>query len=129
MWEPAELKKGKRADYGAGWNLIRNKYKALVNINGQQVPTIIKSRAEFHRGEWLGWRSYFSRAQRWVAEDEWGHVDPGTWQSMGVVILMNNTATAAHAQFYGCTLAHEIARLAWGDFKKDNIINRVDCSL
>jgi hypothetical protein len=48
---------------------------------------------------------------------------------MGVVILMNNTVPATHAQYYGCTLAQEIARLCWGDFKKDNIIRRVDCSL
>src|ERR1043166_363613 len=129
IWEPAELRGRRRVDYGAGWNLIRNRYKAVEKINGQTITRTIKSRAEDHRGEWLGWRSYIARAQRWVAEDESGRVNPNTWQSMGVVVLMNNTVPATHAQFYGCTLAQEIARLAWGDFKRDNIMRRVDCSL
>lgn len=129
LWEPAELKHRRRADYGAGWNLIRNKHKDVVTVNGRRVTRTIRSRAEYHRGEWLGWRNHIARAQKWVAEDERGYVDPGTWESMGIVVLTNNTVPAAHAQFFGCALSQEIARLCWDDFEKDNLIRRVDCSL
>jgi hypothetical protein len=61
--------------------------------------------------------------------DEGQPVDPGTWKSMGIVVLTNNTVPATHAEFYACNLAQQIARLWWGAFKKDNIMNRVNCGL
>jgi hypothetical protein len=36
---------------------------------------------------------------------------------------------AADKEFYPCTLAKQIARLCWGNFKEDNIINCVECAL
>ena len=48
---------------------------------------------------------------------------------MGIVVLTNNTVPATHAEFYACNLAQQIARLWWGAFKKDNIMNRVNCGL
>ena len=129
LWEPAKLRQRKQLEYGAGWNLIRNKYKDEVKTNGRSVTKNFESRAEYHRGVWLGWQSYIARAQKWVVPDDGQHVDPGTWKSMGIVVLTNNTVPATHAEFYACNLAQQIARLWWGAFKKDNIMNRVNCGL
>jgi CubicO group peptidase (beta-lactamase class C family) len=129
LWEPAKLRQRKQLEYGAGWNLIRNKYKDEVKTNGRSVTKTFESRAEYHRGVWLGWQSYIARAQKWVVPDEGQPVDPGTWKSMGIIVLTNNTVPATHAEFYACNLAQQIARLWWGAFKKDNIMNRVNCGL
>jgi CubicO group peptidase (beta-lactamase class C family) len=129
LWSPVELKHNKRVEYGAGWNLIRNKYKGEVRENGKFVTKTIASRAEYHRGEWLGWRSYIARAQRWVKPEPGEHVNPAYWESMGIVVLTNNTVPATHSEFYACALAQQIARLCWGDFKKDNVMKRVNCAL
>jgi CubicO group peptidase (beta-lactamase class C family) len=130
LWSPSELKgHHKRVEYGAGWNLIRNRYKASVEEDGQLVKKTISSRAEYHRGEWLGWRSYIARARRWVKPDPGEPVDPETWKSLGIVVLTNNTVAAPHAEFYACTLAQQIAKLCWRDFKKDNLMKRVNCAL
>ena len=129
LWEPAKLRHRKQLEYGAGWNLIRNKYKDEVKRNGRSVTKNFESRAEYHRGVWLGWQSYIARAQKWVVPEDGQYVDPYTWESMGIVVLTNNTVPATHAEFYSCNLAQQIARLCWGAFKKDNIINRVNCGL
>jgi CubicO group peptidase (beta-lactamase class C family) len=129
LWEPAKLRNRKQVEYGAGWNLIRNRYKDEVKTNGRSVITNFESRAEYHRGVWLGWQSYIARAQKWVVPKAGQYVDPATWDSMGIVVLTNNTVPAPHAEFYSCNLAQQIARLCWGAFKKDNIINRVNCGL
>jgi len=129
LWSPIEVEHHRRVDYGAGWNLIRNRYRDKVKEHGRLVTRTIISRAEYHRGEWLGWRSYIARAQKWAKPSNGKHVDPATWESMGIVVLTNNTVPATHAEFYACSLARQISRLCWGDFKKDNIMNRVDCAL
>lgn len=129
LWSPAKLRQRKQAEYGAGWNLIRNKYKDQVKENGRTVTKTFASRAEHHRGLWLGWQNNIARAQKWVAPPEGEYVDPTTWENMGIVILTNNTVPGPHAEFYACALARQISRLCWGAFKKDNIMNRVDCAL
>jgi CubicO group peptidase (beta-lactamase class C family) len=128
LWEPAKLLHQKQAEYGAGWNLLRNKYKDKVKVNGRSVTKTFKSRAEYHRGEWLGWQNYIARAQKWELPARGEHVDPETWESMGIVVLTNNTVPAAHKEFYACALAKQIAQLYWGHFKEDNIINCVNCA-
>ncbi len=129
LWLPAKLLHQKQTEYGAGWNLLRNRYKDKVKENGRSVTRTFASRAEYHRGEWLGWRNYIARAQKWMLPAEGEHVDPGTWESMGIVILTNNTVPAARKEFYACALAKQIAQLYWGHFNEDNIINCVNCAL
>src|SRR6266498_220304 len=129
LWEPAKLLHQKQAEYGAGWNLLRNKYKDNVKENGRSVTRTFASRAEYHRGVWLGWQNYIARAQQWMLPAKGEHVDPETWESMGIVVLTNNTVPAAHKEFYACALAKQIAQLYWGHFKEDNIINCVNCAL
>ena len=130
LWEPAKLLHQKQEEYGAGWYLLHNKYKDKVKAkNGRKVMKTFKSRAEYHRGEWLAWENYIARAQKWMLPAKGKRVDPETWQSMGIVILTNNTAPAAHREFYPCALATQIAQLYWGHFTEDNIINGVNCAL
>jgi CubicO group peptidase (beta-lactamase class C family) len=130
LWEPAKLLHQKQSEYGAGWNLLHNRYKDRVKAkNGRKVTKTFKSRAEYHRGEWLAWENYIARAQKWMLPAKGKQVDPETWDSMGIVVLTNNTRPAAHQEFYPCTLAQEIARLYWGHFTEDNIINGVNCAL
>jgi CubicO group peptidase (beta-lactamase class C family) len=129
LWEPAKLLHQKQTEYGAGWNLLRNKYKDNVKENGRSVTRSFASRAEYHRGLWLGWQNYIARAQKWMLPAEGERADPATWESMGIVVLTNNTAPAAHKEFYPCALAKQIAQLYWGHFKEDNIINCVECAL
>jgi CubicO group peptidase (beta-lactamase class C family) len=129
LWEPAKLLHQKQAEYGAGWNLLRNKYKDNVRENGKKVMRSFASRAEYHRGVWLGWQNYIARAQKWILPAEGERVDPETWESMGIIVLTNNTVPAAHDEFYPCALAQQIAQLYWGHFKEDNIINCVNCEL
>jgi CubicO group peptidase (beta-lactamase class C family) len=129
LWEPATLLHQKQTEYGAGWNLLRNKYKDIVRKNGRSVTRTFASRAEYHRGIWLGWRNYIARAQKWMLPAKGEQVDPETWESMGLVVLTNNTVPAAHQEYHPCVLAKQIAQLYWGHFKEDNIINCVNCAL
>ena len=129
LWEPAKLLHQEQPEYGAGWNLLRNRYKDNVKENGRRVMRTFESRAEYHRGEWLGWQNYIARAQKWMLPAEGKQVDPETWESMGIVVLTNNTAPAVHQEFYPCALAKQIAQLYWGHFTEDNIINGVNCAL
>jgi CubicO group peptidase (beta-lactamase class C family) len=130
LWEPAKLLNQKQEEYGAGWYLLHNKYKDKVKAkNGRTVTKTFRSRAEYHRGEWLAWENYIARAQKWMLPAKGKHVDPETWESMGIVVLTNNTAPAAHQEFYPCTLAKQIAQLYWGHFTEDNIINGVNCAM
>ena len=128
MWEPAKLLHQKQTEYGAGWNLLRNNYKDNVKENGASVTRRFSSRAEYHRGVWLGWQNYIARAQKWRLPAEGERADPASWESMGIVVLTNNAVPAAHKGFYPCALAKQIAQLYWGHFKEDNIINCVDCA-
>lgn len=121
LWSPIRVRHGTRVDYGAGWNLIRDKYEDEVEEKGAQVTKKFESRAEYHRGIWLGWRSYIARAARWVAPENGQAVDPDTLESLGIIVLSNNS------QFNTCRVAQHIARLFWGNFKKDNLLNRFNC--
>jgi CubicO group peptidase (beta-lactamase class C family) len=129
LWEPAKLLHQTQPEYGAGWNLLRNRYRDNVRENGRRVMKTFESRAEYHRGEWLAWENYIARAQKWMLPAKGKRVDPATWDSMGIVVLTNNTARAAHHEFHPCALAQQIARLYWGSFTEDNIINGVNCAM
>ena len=130
LWEPAKLLHEQQDEYGAGWYLLHNKYQDKVKTkNGRRVTKTFKSRAEYHRGEWLAWENYIARAQKWMLPAKGKQVDPETWESIGIVVLTNNTAPATHKEFYPCALAKQIAQLYWGHFTEDNIINGVNCAL
>ena len=121
LWAPVRLKNHKRVDYGAGWNLLSSKYEDQVEENGKQVTKTYDSRAEYHRGVWLEWRSYIARGTRWLIPEEGGDVDPNTWESLGIIVLSNT------ARFNTCKIAQHISQIYWGGLKKDNIMNRFNC--
>jgi CubicO group peptidase (beta-lactamase class C family) len=121
LWAPVHLKNRTRVDYGAGWNLLSQKYEDEVEENGELVKKNFGSRAEYHRGVWLGWRSYIARATRWLAPEADDEIDPRTWESLGIIVLSNNS------QFNTCRIAQHISHLYWGKLKKDNIMNRFNC--
>ena len=117
LWEPIRIKGRRRVDYGAGWNLFRSKYEDTIELNGESVSRNYESRGEYHRGEWLGWRSYIARGARWIVPENGGDIDPQTWESLGIVILSNNN------QFNVDWMAQRISQVFWGKFQKDNIMN------
>ena len=121
LWAPVRLKNRKRINYGAGWNLLSNKYEDEVEENGRQVKKNYESRAEYHRGVWLGWRSYIARGTRWVVPKAGHDVDSKTWESLGIVVLTNTS------KFNTCKIAQHISQIYWGGLKKDNIMNRFNC--
>ena len=125
LWSPVEIKKGKHVNYGAGWNLRRDKYKKTVEGKNGSVTTTYETRAEYHRGEWLGWRNYFARGSRWPVPKPGKSVDPKKLESLGIVVLSN--ADFGDKQFTTCRIAQAISRLYWGRFKKDNIMNNLNC--
>ena len=112
LWSPVRLKNRKRVDYGAGWNLLSSKYEDEVEENGKLVKKTFESRAEYHRGVWLGWRSYIARGTRWLVPEAGEDIDPNTWESLGIVVLSNNS------QFNTCRIAQHISHLYWGKLKK-----------
>lgn len=128
LWEPAKLLHQDQPEYGAGWNLLRNRYKDNVKENGRKVMRTFESRAEYHRGLWLAWENFIARAQKWMLPAKGKQVDPETWESLGIVVLSNTTAPAMHREFYPCALANQIARLYWGHYTEDNIINGINCA-
>ena len=111
------LKSRKKVKYGWGWNLLSEKYE--VNVKG--VPRKYESRAEYHRGAWLGWRSYIARGSRWRVPPPGKRIDPQTVESLGIIVLSN------HSQSNTCSIAQEISRVYWGPLKKDNIMNNFNC--
>ncbi len=121
LWAPVHLKNRKRVNYGAGWNLLSNKYEDEVEENGRQVKKHYESRAEYHRGVWLGWRSYIARGTRWVVPTAGHDIDSKTWESLGIVVLTNTS------KFNTCKIAQHISQIYWGTLKKDNIMNRFNC--
>lgn len=125
LWSPAQLKNRKQVDYGAGWNLFKDKFDEEVTVNGRQVTRKYESRAEYHRGEWLGWRSYFARASRWPIPKAGKDVDPEKLESLGIIVLSN--AVFGDKEFTTCRIAQEISRLYWGKRKKYNIMNNFNC--
>jgi CubicO group peptidase (beta-lactamase class C family) len=119
LWTPAKLKNRKRVDYGWGWNLLSDKYE--VKVKGTGVTRKYESRAEYHRGVWLAWRSYIARASRWVVPEPGKKIDPKTFESLGIIVLSNTN------QFGTCSIAQDISRVYWGPLKKDNIMNHFNC--
>jgi hypothetical protein len=125
LWSPVLIKNRKRVNYGAGWNLLREKYEDQVKVNGKQVTRKYEMRAEYHRGEWLGWRSYIARASRWAVPEAGKRVDPKTRESLGIIVLSN--ADFGDKQFTTCRIAQEISKVFLGAWKKDNIMNNFNC--
>jgi CubicO group peptidase (beta-lactamase class C family) len=125
LWTPVEIKRGKHVNYGAGWNLRRRKYKKIVEGRRGSVISTYESRAEYHRGEWLGWRNFFARGARWPIPKPGTNVDPEKLESLGIIVLSN--ADFGDKQFTTCRIAQEISRLFWGKWKKDNIMNDFNC--
>lgn len=125
LWTPVQIKNRKQVNYGAGWNLLHDKYEKEVEVNGRRVTRKYESRAEYHRGEWLGWRSYFARASRWPVPKAGKSVHPEAMESLGIIVLSN--ANFGDKQFTTCRIAQDISKLYWGKRKKDNIINQFNC--
>lgn len=121
LWAPAKVRNRKQVNYGAGWNLLRNKYEGDVYESGVKVTKKFESRAEYHRGEWLGWRSYFARGTRWLVPKKGENIDSKTWESLGIIILSNCS------QVNTCKIARSISQIDWGPLKKDNIMNSFNC--
>jgi CubicO group peptidase (beta-lactamase class C family) len=118
MWTP--IKTGNKVvNYSAGWNLLFERKR--IREKGRPVARSFESSAEFHRGEWLAWRSYIARATRGVVRND-NTIDPETWQSLGIVVLTNNK------QFNACAVLQKISQVYWGNLKKDNIMNRFNCA-
>jgi CubicO group peptidase (beta-lactamase class C family) len=122
MWTPVKVKKRKQVNYGAGWNLLSDKYKDEVEVRGRRVTRKYERRAEFHRGIWLGWRGFFARGSRWPVPEAGKSIDPRTMESLGIVVLSN--AVFGNEQFTTCRIAQEISKVYW---KKDNIMNKFNC--
>ena len=125
LWAPAQLKQRKQVNYGAGWNLLHDKFEKEVKTNGGRATRKFESRAEYHRGEWLAWRSYFARGSRWPVPKSGKPVDPEKVESLGIIVLSN--ADFGTKEFTTCRIAQEISRLYWGALKKDNIMNHFNC--
>ncbi len=125
LWTPVMIKRGRQVNYGAGWNLRRDKYLKTVETRRGPVTSLYETRAEYHRGEWLGWRSFFARGSRWPVPKPGKNVDPKKLESMGIIVLSN--ADFGDKQFTTCRIAQEISRLYWGRWKKDNIMNNFNC--
>lgn len=117
LWDPVLIRGRRRVNYGAGWNLFRSKYEKTFEQNGKRFTKMYESHGEYHRGEWLGWRSYIARAARWEVPKRGKDIDPNTWDSLGIVVLSNNN------QFNVDRIAREISQIFWGPLKKDNIMN------
>jgi CubicO group peptidase (beta-lactamase class C family) len=125
LWSPVQLKQRKQVNYGAGWNLLRDRYEKEVEVNGRRVTRQYESRAEYHRGEWLGWRSYFARGSRWPVPKAGKSVDPNAVESLGIVVLSN--AVFGNKDFTTCRIAQDISQFYWGKWKKENIMNNFNC--
>jgi CubicO group peptidase (beta-lactamase class C family) len=119
LWTPVKIKNRKLVNYGWGWNLLSEKYEAKVKGTG--VVRKYESRAEYHRGVWLAWRSYIARGSRWAVPEAGKKIDQKTLESLGIVVLSNNK------QFNTCQIAQDISRVYWGPLKKDNIMNNFNC--
>ena len=121
MWTPVKIKHQKQVNYGAGWNLRSDKFNFVDGDKTYKFQT----RAEYHRGEWLGWRSYFARGSRWQIPRTGKNVDPAKLESLGIIVLSN--ADFGDKQFTTCRIAQDISRFYWGKWKKYNIMNNFNC--
>ncbi len=127
LWSPVLIKNNKQVNYGAGWRLLREKYEGPVKIKGRVFTRKHEYRGEYHRGEWLGWRSFIGRASKWVVPAGGKRIDARRAESLGVIVLSN--ADFGEEKFTTCRIAQEISELYLGEWKKDNIMNRFDCDL
>ena len=127
LWSPVLIKNRKQVNYGAGWRLLRDKYEGPVRVKGKLVNRKYEYRGEYHRGEWLGWRSFIGRASKWVVPEGGKRIDARRAESLGVIVLSN--ADFGEEQFTTCRIAQEISKLYLGKWKKDNIMNRFNCEL
>ena len=107
--------------------LLRKKFEGPVKIKGRGFTRKHEYRGEYHRGEWLGWRSFIGRASKWVVPAGGKRIDARRAESLGVIVLSN--ADFGEEKFTTCRIAQEISELYLGEWKKDNIMNRFDCEL
>jgi CubicO group peptidase (beta-lactamase class C family) len=126
LWMPVKVKSRKKQNYGAGWKLLSDRYEDEVEVKGRRVARKCVTSAEYHRGIWLGWRSFIVRASRWPVM-EMGKVPDlkemeEKMESLGIVVLSN--AVFDHEQFTTCRIAQEISQLYW---EKNNIMNKFNC--
>ncbi|MGH9930110.1 MAG: serine hydrolase domain-containing protein [Pyrinomonadaceae bacterium] len=121
IWKPVKVH-NKQVNYGAGWNLLRERNSEQVEEKGRKVTRRYESSAEFHRGEWLAWRSYIARATKGALSEDGKTIDPKTWQTLGIVVLTNDK------QLNACKVLQDISQIFWGKLKKDNIMNRFNCA-
>ena len=125
LWSPVLIKNRKQVNYGAGWRLLRDKYEDQVKVRGKLVTRKHEYRAEYHRGEWLGWRSFIARGSRWVVPEGGKSIDAKRAESLGIIVLSN--ADFGDEQFTTCRIAQEISKVYLGKWKKDNIMNNFNC--
>jgi CubicO group peptidase (beta-lactamase class C family) len=126
LWEPIKVRSRRKQSYGAGWNLFSDRYKGEVEVKGRRVTTTYLTSAESHRGVWLGWRSFITRAARWPVMRTRNKVTAlyEKAESLGIIVLSN--AVFNHEEFTTCRIAQEISRLYW---EKDNIMNKFNCGV
>jgi CubicO group peptidase (beta-lactamase class C family) len=125
LWSPVLIKNRKQVNYGAGWRLLREKYEDQVKVRDKLVTRKHEYRAEYHRGEWLGWRSFIARGSRWVVPETGRRIDAKRAESLGIIVLSN--ADFGDEQFTTCRIAQEISKVYLGKWKKDNIMNNFNC--
>jgi CubicO group peptidase (beta-lactamase class C family) len=125
LWSPVLIKNRKQVNYGAGWRLLRDKYEDQVKVRGKLVTRQHEYRAEYHRGEWLGWRSFIARGSRWVVPEAGRSIDAKRAESLGIIVLSN--ADFGDEQFTTCRIAQEISKVYLGKWKKDNIMSNFNC--
>ena len=125
LWTPVSISRNRHVNYGAGWNLRKDRFKKTVE--GRHGPETItyRTRTEYHRGEWLGWRNFFARGSRWPEPKPGKNVDPRKLESLGIIVLSN--ADFGDKQFTTCRIAQDISRLYWGRWKKENIMANFNC--
>lgn len=121
LWSPVREPGRRQVNYGAGWNLLRDTFHYEWDAGGKHFNQHFEMIAEYHRGEWLGWRSYIARASRWIIPKKGKSIDPESWDSLGIVVLANS------GQFNACAAVQKISQNYWGDLKKVNIMNRFNC--
>ena len=127
LWSPVLIKNRKQVDYGAGWRLLRDKHEGPVKVKGKLVTRKYEYRGEYHRGEWLGWRSFIGRASKWVVPAGGKRIDAKRAESLGIIVLSN--ADFGDKQFTTCRIAQEVSKLYLGKWKKDNIMNQFNCDV
>jgi CubicO group peptidase (beta-lactamase class C family) len=128
LWKPVKVKSRKKQNYGAGWKLLSDKNETEVEVNARSVTRKYERRAEYHRGIWLGWRSFIARASRWPVPEAGRRtrksIDPKTVESLGIVVLSN--ARFGNLQFTTCRIAQEISKVYW---KRNNIMTQLNCGV